>query len=57
MISELTITAAPDRAFLLVKEQQHQPTGASMMASWSYDGSNILAILKDRLMHTARVHA
>jgi hypothetical protein len=55
-ISELTVTALPDQTFLLLKEtaSTDRRTYDGVLVS---DGANSFAILKDRLVHTARVHA
>ena len=55
-ISEITITAPVDRTFRLVKEatvsaDRHVYDGVTVS-----DGSTCLTFLKDRHMHTARVH-
>lgn len=56
-ISELTVTALPDQTFLLLTEKTASTDYRIYDGVLVNDGSNRLAILRDRLVHTARVHA
>lgn len=56
-ISEITITAAADRAFRLAKETTASADRHIYDGVIVSDGSNRITILKDRLTHTARIHA
>jgi hypothetical protein len=57
VISEITITAPTDQTFLFVKETTASTYRRIYDGVIVCDGSNRFAILKDRLMHTARLHA
>ena len=58
VLSQLTITAlTDDPKFLIVKEITTSAYRRIYDGVLVFDGSSSLAILKDRLLHTARVHA